>query len=60
MRSKSFIYSLEIGIPSGVRLQELKVASSKTRKSNAVQNPHFVDVLRGVSFLELSNRENLE
>ena len=55
MRSKSFIYSLEIRIPLGVRLQKLKVTSSKTRKSYAVQNPHFVDVLRGMSFLELSN-----
>ena len=44
-----------IGIPGGIRLQKLKVASSKTRKGNAVQNPHFVDVLRGMSFLELSN-----
>jgi hypothetical protein len=68
---KSFIYSLEIGIPSGVRLQMLKVASFKTRKSNAVQNPNFVNILGDTSILELSSvhfyrgslsgsRENLE
>ena len=52
---KSFIYSLEIGIPSGVRLQMLKVASFKTRKSYAVQNPNFVNILGDMSILELSS-----
>jgi hypothetical protein len=48
----------------------LKVASFKTRKSNAVQNPNFVNILGDMSILELSSvhfyrgslsaRENLE
>ena len=61
----------KLGSPSGVRLQMLKVASFKTRKSNAVQNPNFVNIFGDTSILELSSvhfyrgslsgsRENLE